>query len=426
MRVSVSMNMKLRIKSGVFVSPARFKDGRFIYPRANQKEVAQLRAVENELQQIESLILDICAERKADVTKEMALAAIEQFRHPEITDEAEEQISFFDAWNDFLSQRDLSKNREDIYRSLIRALHRYEAHRRETRDDGYAITLDSFTAEDIADFERFFRNEWKYYDEYPQIYIDYPVELRTQHKTHRPQKRGDNFVAGTLKKIRTFFTWCNLQDITTNRPFDKYTGIKTEKYGTPYYLTKEERDHIADFDLTEHPQLAIQRDIFIFQCLIGTRVSDLRQLKKSNIVGDMVEYVPQKTKKERTETVRVPLCDKAQEIISRYADSDADRLLPFISDQRYNDAIKKICKLCGIDRVVTIINPTTGKDERRPICEIASSHMARRTFIGNLYKQVQDPNLVGSMTGHKEGSKSFARYREIDDDIKRDIIKLIK
>lgn len=51
--------------------------------------------------------------------------------------------------------------------------------------------------------------------------------------------------------------------------------------------------------------------------------------------------------------------------------------------------------------------------------------MARRSFIGNLYKQVQDPNLIGSMSGHVEGSRAFARYRQIDDDIKKNIISLL-
>lgn len=58
--------------------------------------------------------------------------------------------------------------------------------------------------------------------------------------------------------------------------------------------------------------------------------------------------------------------------------------------------------------------------------EIASSHLARRTFVGNLYKQVKDPNLVGSLTGHKEVSKAFARYRDIDEDMKKDLVKLLE
>lgn len=76
--------------------------------------------------------------------------------------------------------------------------------------------------------------------------------------------------------------------------------------------------------------------------------------------------------------------------------------------------------------MVTILNPTTGKEEKRPINEVASSHMARRTFIGNLYKKVKDPNLVGSLSGHTEGSKAFARYREIDDEIKKEVVSLIE
>ena len=54
------------------------------------------------------------------------------------------------------------------------------------------------------------------------------------------------------------------------------------------------------------------------------------------------------------------------------------------------------------------------------------THMARRTFIGNIYTQVKDPNLVASLTGHVEGSKAFSRYRDIDTDIKRELVKLLE
>ena len=75
--------------------------------------------------------------------------------------------------------------------------------------------------------------------------------------------------------------------------------------------------------------------------------------------------------------------------------------------------------------MVTVRNPKTGEEEKRPINEIASSHMARRTFIGNLYKKVKDPSLVGALSGHKEGSQAFARYREIDEDMKKELVSLL-
>ena len=81
--------------------------------------------------------------------------------------------------------------------------------------------------------------------------------------------------------------------------------------------------------------------------------------------------------------------------------------------------------MTGITREVVVRNPTTGEFEARHINEIASSHLARRTFIGNIYKQVKDPNLIASMSGHSEGSRAFARYRKIDDEMKKELVNLL-
>ena len=79
-----------------------------------------------------------------------------------------------------------------------------------------------------------------------------------------------------------------------------------------------------------------------------------------------------------------------------------------------------------LNRVVTVLNPTTREEEKHPLWEVASSHMARRCFIGNLYKKVKDPNAIGAMTGHVEGSKAFARYRDIDDDVKKEMVSMLE
>ena len=211
---------------------------------------------------------------------------------------------------------------------------------------------------------------------------------------------------------------------TTEYPFRGYT-IPAANYGTPYYITLAERDTIENADLSGRPALEVQRDVFIFQCYLGCRVSDLYRLTRDNIVNGAIEYIPRKTKEERPEVVRVPLHPRASAIIERYRLRASASILPLISQQKYNEAIKEIFTLCGITRPVTVINPTTGAEERRPINEIASSHLARRTFVGNLYKQVKDPNLIGKLSGHKEGSRAFARYRDIDEEMKRDLIDLL-
>lgn len=56
---------------------------------------------------------------------------------------------------------------------------------------------------------------------------------------------------------------------------------------------------------------------------------------------------------------------------------------------------------------------------------IESSHLARRTFIGNAYFMVSDPKLIGRMSGHVDGSRAFKRYGNIEDKTLKRVIDLI-
>ena len=238
------------------------------------------------------------------------------------------------------------------------------------------MDIDQVTADTLRNIWEFLENEYRYCALYPEIYAAIP-EART------PQPRGKNTLLDCFSRIRTFFYWCNSNKKTRNRPFDDFP-LEECTYGTPYYITVEELHKIYGTNLMRHPQLAVQRDIF------------------------------------------VPLNQTAKEIAARYKGLDGDKLLPFISEQKYNMAIKRIFKAAGLKRLVTVINPTTREEEKRVLYEIASSHLARRTFVGNLYKQVKGPNLVGALSGHKEGSKAFARYRTIDDEMKQQLVDLLK
>ena len=51
--------------------------------------------------------------------------------------------------------------------------------------------------------------------------------------------------------------------------------------------------------------------------------------------------------------------------------------------------------------------------------------MVRRTFIGNIYKLVKDPNLVSALTAHIEGSRAFTRYRTIEEDVKKSLVDIL-
>jgi integrase len=419
-RLSDGASVQLYHKSEFIVLPELWDEKREEYKARCTVATPERVRFNKSIAERRALLLSVYSSHKVASSSEFE-ALIDEALHPDKYSAS--AAGFFELWDMYLQKNKLSVARERNLLVLVRALKRYEAIRSAVDGKAYILDVDKISADDISDIEEFLTNEHELYKEYPKIYASFPTSLNMSRAARTPEERGHNTICILLKKLRAFFNWCNKQDITTNRPFDKYSGSLTEKYGRVWYLLDKELRTIASFNLSATPTYEAQRDIFIFQCSIGCRVGDLMRLTPSNVVGDYVEYIPHKTAGERPEVVRVPLIATAKALIEKYRGVDAGgRLFPFISEQKYNYAIKDIVRACGISRIVTVMNPTTGKEEQKNISDLVSSHCARRSFIGNAYKKVKDPSLVGSMTGHKEGSRSFVRYRDIDDETKKDVV----
>lgn len=419
----------VRSKSGIFVTPDNFRNGEIVVNR---------RKVGNDVQYHEDQLKkmnDLCAYimgKVSDTPKEQINSVwfkevVDQFNHPEkYIPEIEAKKTFYELAEEYLEKKDFSIDHTKAIRVLVRDVARYEGFRRATEDKDFSFDVDKVTRTDIEDFLDYLRNEKSLSEEYPKIFArllkSYPIGVkRGQCKL---VVRGDNTLVKLTKKLKAFFVWLYETDKTKNRPFD---GIKigSEKFGTPYYITIEERNAIADFDFSGSKCLEVQRDIFVFQCFVGCRVGDLIKLTEDNVVNGVLVYAPHKTKDEGEQTLqaRVPLHPKAVELMEKYKGCAPDgRLFPFITPQKYNEAIKAIFTKVGITRNVVVRNPKTGENEIKPINEIASSHLARRTFVGNAYFKVSDPNIIGKMSGHVEGSKAFSRYRKIEDSTLLDVI----
>ena len=309
------------------------------------------------------------------------------------------KLLLLDLFDKFIADNAVAPSSLEKRRIMRAALKRFEDF------TGKKLYIDTITADTLKTLENFLRNE-------------------NEHNEKQPA-RSTNTLAVMFKILRTFFIWSSKNEYTNNKPFAKFKA-PSEKYGTPYYMTIEERNNLYNFDLSDRPALERQRDIFVFQCVIGCRMGDLYKLTKNSVISGAIQYVAEKTKTKEPKTIRVPLNSIATEILTKYADLDGIQLLPLIAEQKYNEAIKEVFTAAKIIRNVTVLNSLTGIEETRPLNEVASSHLARRTFCGNLYKKVKDPNLVGSLSGHAEGSKAFARYRDIDEDMKKELVSMIE
>jgi len=333
--------------------------------------------------------------------------------------EIPDELRVNEIFQEFLREHPLAESRKKQYEVLFRSLQRYELYYRiqHPRLTNYKLNLENITADTLKELWKYMRDEATILEKYPKLKKEVPT-----HK--KADVRSTNTLTGIFKRLRAFFNWCIEAGYMKTNPFKDF-HMEAELYGTPIYLTSAEVRKIYKTDLSDKPELAHQRDIFVFQCNIGCRVGDLIKFKKKDIVKGILSYIPSKTIKDNAKTVSVPLNATAKEIVKRYKSLPGEQLLPFIRAQEYNEAIKLVMLRAGIKRQVVILDPVTRTEKKVSIATIASSHMARRTFVGNLYKQVKDPNLVASLTGHVEGSRAFSRYRAIDDEMKKDLVNLI-
>ena len=461
-RLTITRANRPRFKSGVYVRPEWMRDGVLTIPKRGRLNFLEIKEAEEAKAKLDDFVIrltHISNQLGEEATKESieeVMEATMSLPTAQITSASimaaqksaknhkELPRSFYELMEYYLSEKRLSYERG--FRVVMRMMARYEQFVRETDNQrkDFAWDIKKCTREDIEDFFDYARHEKDLSEEYPTLFANlkynYPLELSTKHPNKTYEERGENTIISMTKRLRAFFRWVVERGYTTNNPFSGLK-MKSETYGSPWYLTMEERNKIADADLTalweampeeERPKgrmplktLTEQRDVFVFQCLVGCRVGDLLHMTKSSVIDGAVEYIAEKTEGKRATVVRVPLNGRAQAIVNRYKKRKGTKLLPFISSQRYNDCIKTILTLCGITRMVTVRNSITGAQEQKPLNEIASSHMARRTFIGNLYKQVKDPNLIGKLSGHSEGSKAFTRYRDIDEDLMKETVSLI-
>lgn len=436
--------------TNVFVQPEYWSDEQqsIVIPNwrtltdERKKTKKELQGKNERLTEITSFVQSSFQELdKQAVEKDWLKKLINGFNFPTTAETAEaqekqKQKSFFDWFELFLAIKNYPHGSTKSFRVLERALGRYQGYK-QSKDKKFILNIDTITKDTINDFFKYFKNEYLFAQKNPKLFSrllrDYPTEITQKHKTPTITERGHNHIVNLQKKFKRFFLWLNKEGYSTNHPFDGFE-IKAEQYGTPIILTLDERNQIADFDLSATPHLERQRDIFIFQCLIGCRVGDLLKMTPNNVVDGQIEYIPRKTKDNKPVTAEIPLNPRAAAILDKYRSMDLSAykskrnpnpLLPFISSQKYNDAIKEVFKVCGINRMVTVLDPVSGEQMQKPFYEVASSHLARRTFVGLLYNQIQDPNLISSMSGHVEGSREFARYRKIEREAKEKAVNLI-
>jgi integrase len=273
------------------------------------------------------------------------------------------------------------------------------------------ITVKEFDGSMLYDFSLWLRDEWRYVEKLPDLY-----EKLDERRIPREPRSG-NTVATKMKLLRCFFRAQEFVGEVEKTPFNMIDGSRRkammrEKYDTPVSLTGEELKTIVK---SEIPQaLSEVRDTFVLHCFIGCRVNDLKAMMWDNVaVADgvpFIHYVPQKTAHQQGEEVVTPLMRTALEILKKY-DFKFYLLRNLWGKDGYNHQIKTLLEHCGIKRKCPVRDGETGKTKYVPIHELASTKLARKTFV-NLMASCQVDLYAAGL--HKRGSDAVERYAHID------------
>lgn len=171
------------------------------------------------------------------------------------------------------------------------------------------------------------------------------------------------------------------------------------------YLTEREISRLYYFDRLTKRQEEL-RDLFILGCMTGQRYSDYSRIKRENIIGDSIQLLTRKTKAK----VCIPITRYVKEIFEKY-----NNILPkACCIQYFNKVLKDIFKKVGMTELVTYERELAGQiiTISIPKFKLATSHLARRTFITNMIKKNVSENRIKGCTGHKS-SECLSRYNRM-------------
>ena len=211
-----------------------------------------------------------------------------------------------------------------------------------------------------------------------------------------------------------------LKDLHKRHIIDTYPFIAHSirwDVGTPRYITRVEVNRIAalsDNELQGYEQ--VSRDMFLFSCYTGLSYTDVYHLTAEHIIHESGMNWIRKARIKTGNLCHIPLLPEASAIIERYRgihtrafrhEPPKGYLLPIPGCDTVNIHLKKIARLCGIQKTLTF-------------------HMARHTFASQMtLSEGVSIESVSKMLGHSQ-IKTTQVYAETSPErVFRDVERII-
>lgn len=211
-----------------------------------------------------------------------------------------------------------------------------------------------------------------------------------------------------IQTLRTIFNQARAREITSMDPFLNFK-ISLKEVNREF-LSEEELQQIITTPLNSK-YLEVARDMFLFACFTGLSYIDLKNLRGDQVVKENDTYWIRTRRQKTNVASNIPLLKFAQRIILKHHQDlaslpNSEKVIPVVSNQKANKALKKIASLCGIAKTLTF-------------------HIARHTFATSVTLSNGVPiESVSKMLGHKRIVTTQHYAKLIDQKVKDDMVKL--
>jgi integrase len=221
--------------------------------------------------------------------------------------------------------------------------------------------------------------------------------------------QGLNLAKNTIgKKVQTLKIFLNAatdkgENLNKEYKSRRFKAISEESESI--YLNEKELQSIAALDLSGS-YLDKVRDLFIIGCWTGLRFSDWGKITLANIDNGFLELQQAKTGGK----VIIPIHPTVTAIMDKYN----GQLPAVISNQKFNDYLKEVAKLAGLNEKVHKSITKGGINTSKAYFkhQLVTTHTGRRSFATNLYNAEFPTLSIMQVTGHKTEA-AFLKYIKV-------------
>lgn len=220
-----------------------------------------------------------------------------------------------------------------------------------------------------------------------------------------PKALSQNTIMKHIQRLRKMVTLAYHLEWISKDPFVRWKPVYEKKQRE--FLSENELSNMENFDFTIE-RLDRVRDLFVFSCYTGISYIDIMNLSSDNLVMgiDGTNWIFTKRQKTKS-SVKVPLLEKAQEIIEKYIEHPMTNvtgtLFPTITNEKLNVYLKEVAHYVGIKKNLTF-------------------HMARHTFATTVTLSNGVPiETVSKLLGHSKIATTQIYARVIERKVSQDI-----